>query len=244
MPLHAQLNIIHISTNLSIRLPGVVYIDTEGTFDAVRLSQIACSRFPGRFATGSGGSAAAAVRHAALLQALGRVTVFRESTMADVVARLASLEDLMAVTRVRLVVLDSVAAPARREFDHRDQGAMASRSDMLARQASLLKALAEAFRVPVIVTNQVTTVVNSNRDGAAVTAVDEELLPALGTTWAHCVSNRFLLADGSGDKGGDGRGDRGHGCGVLVVLKSPCAPNVKLRFVIEAAGMCEGGTAT
>ena len=247
-----------------------MYIDTEDTFDARRLSEVLCTRFPERYAasavadTGSDapaarddGAATVAARHAALLRALDRVTVYREGTMEAVVARLCGLDGELVRHDVRLLVVDSVAAPARRQFDHRESGAMAARSEQLARQASALKVLAETFRLPVVVTNQVTAAVGSGArrgggDGSGVsrgggvsgggggaspayatTDVDDELLPALGTTWAHCVSNRFLLTDGWTG----GRTDRGAGRGVLAVLKSPCAPNVRVRYAITAAGV-------
>lgn len=55
----------------------------------------------------------------------------------------------------RLVIVDSVAALARAEFGGGGSGSIVERQEMLGSVASRLKQLAEAFRIPVVVTNQV-----------------------------------------------------------------------------------------
>ena len=65
---------------------------------------------------------------------------------------------------VRLIVVDSVAAVARRDFDGGGEDGGASdfrtRSDLLFRLSALLKLLSDTFRIPVVVTNQVRSSTN------------------------------------------------------------------------------------
>jgi RecA/RadA recombinase len=56
---------------------------------------------------------------------------------------------------VKLIILDSIAALLRTEFGGREATALAARGEMLGQQAAVLKAVAEANRIPVVVTNQV-----------------------------------------------------------------------------------------
>ena len=56
---------------------------------------------------------------------------------------------------IKLIVLDSVAALLRTEFGGGEASALAARGELLGQQAALLKAVAEAHRIPVVVTNQV-----------------------------------------------------------------------------------------
>lgn len=56
---------------------------------------------------------------------------------------------------IKLIVLDSIAALLRTEFGGGEAAALAARGEMLGQQAALLKAVAEANRIPVVVTNQV-----------------------------------------------------------------------------------------
>lgn len=52
---------------------------------------------------------------------------------------------------VKLVIVDSVASVIRKEFDPQLQGNIKERNKFLAKEASLLKYLAETFSLPVSV---------------------------------------------------------------------------------------------
>lgn len=56
---------------------------------------------------------------------------------------------------MKLIVLDSIAALLRTEFGGGEAAALAARGEALGQHASALKAVAEAARIPVVVTNQV-----------------------------------------------------------------------------------------
>jgi RAD51-like protein 1 len=91
---------------------------------------------------------------------------------------------------------------------------------MLGRQASRLKFLAESFRIPVLVTNQVTTAVSG---GGGLTA-------ALGPTWAHAVNTRLIMAAQQDP-------DSGRPLRVLMVAKSPTAPLTSVAYAITTGGV-------
>ena len=65
-------------------------------------------------------------------------------------------------------------------------------------QASRLKYLAEAFRIPILVTNQVTTYIG---DGGSGGGSGGHLTAALGTLWAHAVNTRLVLESVQGEGG-------------------------------------------
>lgn len=67
-------------------------------------------------------------------------------------------------------------------------------------QAAILKSLAETFRIPVVVVNQVTAQVHAPANhpfqGSASTGnrqQESHLTAALGTVWAHAVNTRLVL---------------------------------------------------
>jgi RAD51-like protein 1 len=64
------------------------------------------------------------------------------------------LEEEIIEKNIKLIVLDSVASVMRKDFDGSN---VVLRQNMLSKQASILKYLAETFNIPVIVSNQVTT---------------------------------------------------------------------------------------
>jgi RAD51-like protein 1 len=59
------------------------------------------------------------------------------------------LEEEIISKGVKLVIIDSVASVVRKEFDTQLQGNIKERNKFLAKEASLLKYLAEEFSIPV-----------------------------------------------------------------------------------------------
>ncbi|XP_029411422.1 DNA repair protein RAD51 homolog 2 isoform X2 [Nannospalax galili] len=125
---------------------AVVYIDTESAFTAKRLVEMAESRFPRYFNT-----------EEKLLLTSSKVHLYRELTCDEVLQRIESLEEEIISKGVKLVIIDSIASVVRKEFDMQLQGNIKERNKFLAKEASLLKYLAEEFSIPVILTNQITT---------------------------------------------------------------------------------------
>lgn len=117
---------------------AVVYIDTESAFSAERLIEIAESRFPGYFNS-----------EEKLLLTSSKVHLYRELSCDEVMQRIDTLEEEIISKGVKLVIIDSVASVVRKEFDTQLQGNMKERSKFLAKEACLLKYLAEEFSIPV-----------------------------------------------------------------------------------------------
>lgn len=109
---------------------------------------------------------------------------------------------------VRLLIVDSIAAPIRRDFG---SGSAPKRASIVFQCAQKLKRLADQLHMAVVVINQVGSgdgggggEVNSSRDtgtnnfNASAGGFSSEYLyapvrAALGTSWHHCVSTRLLL---------------------------------------------------
>lgn len=185
---------------------SVAYLDTEKKFSSRRMAQIARERFPDAFPS-----------EEAVAALMGRVLVYNPTSSQALLSTLQALEPAIIDHRVRLVVLDSAASLARADFA---PGSLPDRQRMLGQQASRLKYLAEVFRIPVLVTNQVTTHMgdpSSAGGGGHLTA-------ALGTMWAHAVNTRLVLESTAGSR-------------FLRIAKSPAAPNAAFAYRVTGAGL-------
>ncbi|XP_015669579.1 DNA repair protein RAD51 homolog 2 [Protobothrops mucrosquamatus] len=221
-----------LPTNMGGLDGAVIYIDTESAFTAERLVEIAQHRFPHYFAT-----------EEKLIAMTNKVLVYQELTCDSVLKRIKSLEEEIISKNVKLIIVDSVASVIRKEFDTKRQGNLKERSNLLSKEASILKYLAEEFSIPVILTNQITTWLS---DGLAVQAdllspVDDLSLSegssrngdgdsgyvtaALGNTWSHCVNTRLIL------QYFDSKTRQ------ILVAKTPIAPLTSFLYIIENSGL-------
>ncbi|GLC45956.1 DNA repair protein RAD51 [Pleodorina starrii] len=197
-------------------------------------------------AGGGGGGGGALVS-----EVLQRVVVMTPGRTEELVGALESLQTIVLRHKARLVVIDSIAALARTEYGNVPGGggdgsgaggglggggggglvgSILERQQVLGRIASQLKALAESLRVPVLVTNQVTTRITPAAGGQQPPGGGGggggggTLTAALGTKWAHCVNLRLVL-------------ERLHERRFLKVAKSPSCANVVLEYVIGPTGL-------
>ncbi|XP_056437378.1 DNA repair protein XRCC3 [Gadus chalcogrammus] len=163
---------------------GALYICTEDSFPIRRLKQLQNeqpslrSDVPPDVVSSICFSDNIYVEHAADLGAL----------MACVSQR---VPVLLAQGRVRLLVVDSVAALFRSEFQA-DQGL--ERSRHLTAFATALHKLSASYQLPILCVNQVTDVMegDSNHD-AGLRPVDSKVVPALGMAWANQVMVRLMV---------------------------------------------------
>ncbi|KAG6931092.1 RAD51 -like protein B [Chelydra serpentina] len=213
---------------------AVIYIDTESAFGAERLVEIAEHRFPNYFGT-----------EEKLFSMTRSIHLYRELTCDSVLKRIETLEEEIISKKVKLLIIDSIASVVRKEFDTKLQGNLMERSNFLAREASLLKYLAEEFSIPVILTNQITTRLSNGLDIQAdlVSPADDMSLSevsgasgskdrepgyvtaALGNTWSHSVNTRLIL--------------QYHDLHTrqVLVAKSPVAPFSAFFYTIENSGL-------
>ena len=90
---------------------------------------------------------------------------------------------------VKLIILDSIAAPTRRDFGG---GSAPQRVEAIFKIAQNLKRIATQLRVAIVVINQI-----DKMEGASsfqFSASDfVSVTTALGTSWHHCVTTRVSL---------------------------------------------------
>ncbi|GAB4819790.1 hypothetical protein N2152v2_006836 [Parachlorella kessleri] len=193
----------------------VLYVDTERKFSSKRLSEIGRARFPAELPS-----------QQAVEALLPRVTVVTPDSSAGLMQCLQSLETLVIDHAARLIIVDSIAALARSDYG---AGAgpgstLADRQALLSQQAARLKQLAETFRIPVLVTNQVTTMMRGGEGASAGVGGEGQLTAALGTLWAHAVNTRLVLESFEGTR-------------FLRIAKSPAAPAAAFAYAVTSAGL-------
>jgi RecA/RadA recombinase len=155
---------------------GVVFIDTEGKFPPRRCVEIATSA-----------AADDSSRKAIAAAMATHMTFLRANDSSELRRIVENLESTMSRVQARLVVVDSIAALARRDFDG---SGLRARQAQLSDIAAKLKQLADAYNAVVLVTNQVSGVLADDEGGALPSGM---VRPALGNTWSHCVNTRLVL---------------------------------------------------
>lgn len=203
---------------------GVIYIDTEGAFTAQRLIEIAKARFNDKYKDSS-----------SLSHMAKNIHIYNEMTCKDLMKRLNKLKQIVDTLDIKLIVVDSIASLVRKEFDTRQKNGNVKRAALLCKQATILKCIAECYRIPVVVTNQITGIVSHDKDEFDCLELDGDftVTAALGNTWSHCVNTRlFMTPDCKGDK---------H---ILTIAKSPLAPFYQVAYHINAKGLVMDWTGT
>ncbi|XP_008311880.1 DNA repair protein XRCC3 isoform X3 [Cynoglossus semilaevis] len=159
---------------------GAVYVCTEGSFPVTRLYQLISEQprlrtdVPESVVTSLRFSDQIYVEHAADLDSL-QACLSRRVPL------------LLARGLVRLVVLDSVAALFRSQFQADD---WLERNRQILRLGAKLQQLTSDFNSVVLVINQVTDVFDSsNRTGPVM----PQVVPALGLSWSNQVLIRLMM---------------------------------------------------
>ncbi|KAG1964256.1 DNA repair protein XRCC3 [Pimephales promelas] len=175
---------------------GAVYICTEDSFPIKRLRQLVTQQsrlrpdLPPALIHSRRLTDSIYIEHAADLDAL-QVCVSQRVPV------------LLKRGLVRLVVVDSVAALFRSEFQA-DEAVQRSRH--LLAFSSTLHRLSHAYGAPVVCVNQVTDVMDGPNPGRCdYGLVGSKVLPALGIAWANQVMVRLMLTRLSGQVKSDNR---------------------------------------
>ncbi|CAL9166974.1 unnamed protein product, partial [Musa hybrid cultivar] len=176
---------------------------------------------------------------------LGHIFVAAAHSPDDLLSLLATADGLLARPPthlpVRLIVVDSIAALFRSDFDNNPKD-LKKRSFLFFKIAAKLKEQARRFGSVVVVTNQVVDVVgseegaNGQRVGnyASLWSSGRRVCPALGLSWANCVNTRLFLSrkDEVADDAGSSRTRR-----WMQVVFAPHLPEASCEFVIVREGV-------
>lgn len=154
---------------------------------------------------------------------------------------------------LKLIVLDSVAALFRSEFDNTPSD-LRKRASLFFKISGKLKQLANKYGLAVVITNQVTDFVESS-DGLSglrignlryMCSSGRRVVPALGLAWANCVNSRLFISrsddtvckerrenDDNGPSSVTRRAQR-----RLDIVFSPHLPGYSCEFMITQEGIC------
>jgi RAD51-like protein 1 len=138
----------------------------------------------------------------------------------------------LATFPVRLLILDSIAAPIKRDFG---SDAAPQRAAAIFSIAQTLKRYADQLHLAIVVINQVG--LDNNQTSSARRYDQVAVRAALGTSWHHCVSTRLLL-EHEVDPHRDG-GDSSNQVRRLSVVKSNVAAFSTMHFEVKSMGIVE-----
>jgi len=147
---------------------------------------------------------------------------------------------------VRLIVIDSIAAPIKRDFDM-----MGSSSNTAARRASAifqiakrLKQLAYDHQLAVVVVNQVGSGSISSKNNVqrnnTLDIGDGAFTASLGTAWQYCVSTRIVLEhEDDPHRLQQEQHSGGSSVRMATLAKSITSKRASLPFELTKQGLCE-----
>jgi RAD51-like protein 1 len=115
-----------------------------------------------------------------------KIFIWSLQNSSELVERLQSIAFAIVEKNIKLLILDSIAALVRKEFDI---SSLHKRQDLLTAQANILKNLAEKLNIPIIVVNQVTSKFDETKSRRV------QIVPALGTQWV--TTNISIIPLGS-----------------------------------------------
>ncbi|CAN4119938.1 unnamed protein product [Withania somnifera] len=199
---------------------SVIYIDTKSKFSSRRMIKIGFNSFPEVF-------------HAEGMaqEMAGRILVLRPTSLPEFTESLQKIKVSLFQNSVKLLIIDSMAALLSGEGV---QGPR--RQHSLGWHISFIRSVAEFSRIPVVVTNQVTSQScdetshysfqeqSRGETPEAATKLDSHLVAALGIHWAHAVSIRLIFESRSGQK-------------FIKLAKSPLSPPLVFPFSITSSGI-------
>jgi RecA/RadA recombinase len=239
---------------------GAIYVDTENKMSVVRLKEIALERGNKRRRVGM---EMAINPSNPAEQVLENVTVHSSLTtreLSDTLDRLdkeinqrnteaseykdtvnsSGTQSSKRAQRlpVRLLVIDSIAAPLRRDYS--SSNSTIQRSMAILEIAQKLKRLADEFQLAVVVVNQVGS---GNSSGAGDVQRNDTLdinegdyTGSLGTVWQHCVSTRIALEHDVDPH----RLDQEHNqIRKVLITKSLLCKNAQFNFELTHQGVHE-----
>jgi RAD51-like protein 1 len=230
---------------------GSIFVDTEKKLSMERLNEIANQRHRMN------------MNYKSANNVLNNVTIHRISSTSELLLAISKLDEEIILRNeqseeeisvashgeldkyaVKLLIVDSIAAPTRRDFGGGDAPKRVTAIFQIAQQ---LKYIADQMQVAVVVINQIEKIDDQRRGSEAIAqhGVDRDFLSskaALGTSWHHCVSTRLALEYSrsphedtvpnlSPDPIGDIR--------TATVMKSNVVGRSSTTFKVAKNGICE-----
>ncbi|XP_030875607.1 DNA repair protein XRCC3 isoform X2 [Leptonychotes weddellii] len=194
---------------------GAVYICTEDVFPSARLQQLMAQQR--RLRTDVPGDVVDRIKfgNQIFVEHVADVDTLLECVRKKVPA-------LLSRGMARLVVIDSVAAPFRCEFDG---AASVPRARCLQALGAALRQLSCTFQSPVLCINQVTEVTEEQGTAPGPQGVwDERVSPALGMTWSNQLLMRLMVSRRRPDR-------------TLRVVFAPHLPPSSCSYTVNAEGV-------
>ncbi|KAI8600289.1 P-loop containing nucleoside triphosphate hydrolase protein [Dissophora ornata] len=199
-----------------------IYVDTEGSFVARRVAQMAMScsdKLSGvEDSTGSGTTMDAE----SIMQG---IQYCRVHSPVELIAMIRALDGIVqAHPKTKLIVVDSISFLFRSNFSD-----MNLRTKLVANVGRQLAALAREYDVAVLVINQMTTKIESLNSRAQRSSehLSGKVQPALGETWANICTHRIRLYSHM-----DGRRS-------ARLFKSPTTQEQTVSFQIVGGGISD-----
>ncbi|KAF8796082.1 DNA repair protein RAD51 like protein [Argiope bruennichi] len=187
------------------------YIDTEGSFMAQRLLQIANASVN----ECKSKSTDSDVKNFTVEKILKGVYYYPCKSYIELIARVNLLNQFLEEhKKVSLIILDSIAFHFRYGFD----GSYSLRARLLNGIVQTLVKVANDHNVAVVLTNQMTTKIHE--DGSS------NLIPALGESWGHACAIRCILSWNEENR-------------QVHLLKSPSMAEAKATYTITKNGITD-----
>ena len=171
---------VHIPSELSGADGHCIYIDTEGSFVAERVREMAEALV--EHLEWVAQDEQKEIQLPTVESILQNIHYYRVHDYVEQIALLHLLPNILAeLPKVRLIIIDSITFHFRHDFEN-----MSLRTRLLNGMAQNLLQIADKNSLAVVLINQVTT--KSNSDMSLST-----LVPALGESWGHTVPTRVML---------------------------------------------------
>ncbi|XP_028798619.1 DNA repair protein XRCC3 homolog [Neltuma alba] len=183
--------------------------------------------------------------------------VYSADEMLDIMAKIESFLQVNSKSKfpVRLIVIDSIAALFRSEFENTGFD-LKRRSSLFFKISGNLKSMAKRFGLAVVLTNQVVDLIGGIAEGmngirvgnlSSLSTSGRRVCAALGIAWANCVNSRLFISRNEEVVVGGGNAMVGEeGGGVyqqsktrrrLSVVFAPHLPESSCEFVIRREGI-------
>ncbi|KAG4094938.1 RAD51-like protein c-like protein [Neocallimastix lanati (nom. inval.)] len=162
-----------------------IFIDTEGSFMIERVVQIANSTI--RYIKENFPDCENDLFN--LKSILSNILYFRIHDFQEQIALLNILEDhIINDTSIKIIIIDSIAFHFRQTFS-----SMSLRTQILNNIAQILMKIADKYNIAVVIMNQMTMKFQKVNEGSLIKE-ESMLVPALGESWGHASTNRFILS--------------------------------------------------